>query len=550
MRCAGLGSENAPLHFPTPYRKPFLSLPLFQELAGKDDGYKINRPWPPRTDKPLGTMKKPPAEGIDRHTTAALHQMNPWWKGNAMEQLPQTRRNLVRQIEKRFEYGLAPITVVRGSRQIGKTTACLHVISDLLQKGISPKNILRIQFDDIESFRIGKDPVLALVNWYQENVLNDTLNNVAAQGTLCYLFFDEIQNLDDWSTQLKFLVDHNTVTAVVTGSSALRIELGRDSLAGRINTIEVGTLSLTEIGRIRNLPTPEPFLPDNGVAQLKQRAFWEDLLAYSRAHQDFIDEVFEAFSERGAYPIAHLRAGAPWELVADQLNETVIKRVIQHDLRLGEKGRKRDPQLLEELFRLCCRYAGQSPSITKLTQEIQAVLSANIGPLRVRTYLKFLSDTLLIRLVQPLEIRLKKKKNDPKICLADHGLRSSWLQEHIPLVFESDDANQDLSTLAGFLAESIVGAMFTSIGGLDLSHLPAKNKEPEVDFVLSIGDQRIPIEVKYRNSIKREHYTGLQDFIAKPINRAPFGILITKNESPSMDERIIAIPLKNLLILR
>ena len=79
---------------------------------------------------------------------------------------------------------------------------------------------------------------------------------------------------------------------------------------------------------------------------------------------------------------------------------------------------------------------------------------------------------------------------------------------------------------------------------------PAKNKEPEVDFVLSIGDQRIPIEVKYRNSIKREHYTGLQDFIEKPIHRAPFGILITKNESPSIDERTIAIPLKNLLILR
>jgi predicted AAA+ superfamily ATPase len=495
-------------------------------------------------------MKKSRSKGIDFNTIAALHQMNPWWKGNAMEQLPPTRRHLVKQIEKRFQYKLAPITVVRGSRQIGKTTACLQVISDLLNKGIPPQNILRIQFDDIESFRIGQDPVLALVNWYQENILKDTLNNVAARGAICYLFFDEIQNLDDWSTQLKFLVDNNTVTSVVTGSSALRIELGRDSLAGRINTIEVGTLSLTEIGRIRELNTPAPFLPDNGVARLKQKSFWEDLVKYGHANQDFIDEAFEAFSERGAYPIAHLRANAPWELVADQLNETVIKRVIQHDLRLGEKGRKRDPQLLEELFRLCCRYAGQSPSIGKLTQEIQAVLNANIGPQRVRTYLKFLSDTLLIRLIQPLEIRLKKKKTDPKICLADHSLRSTWLQEYIPLVFESDDSNQDISTMAGFLAESIVGALFSSIGGLDLSHLPAKNKEPEVDFVIAIGDQRIPIEIKYRNSIKREHFNGLETFISKPVNRAPFGILITKNDSVSMDERIIAIPLKNLLILR
>lgn len=495
-------------------------------------------------------MKQQQTQGIDSSTMDALHQMNPWWKGNAMEQLPDTRRHLVGQIKRRFAYQLAPITVVRGSRQIGKTTACLHVISDLLANGVDPKHILRIQFDDIAAFRIGKDPVLRLVSWYENNILHDTLNNIASNGAMCYLFFDEIQNLDDWSTQLKFLVDHNTAASVVTGSSALRIELGRDSLAGRINTIEVGTLSLTEIGKIRRRNAPDPYLPDNGIAQMKRQAFWRGLQQYSIDNQAFIAEAFDAFSDRGAYPIAHLRANAPWELVADQLNETVIKRVIQHDLRLGEKGRKRDPQLLEELFRLCCRYAGQAPSAAKLTQEIQTVLNANIGAQRVRTYLKFLSDTLLIRLVQPLEIRLKKKKNDPKICLADHALRASWLQEHIPLNFQNEENNQDIATIAGYLAESIVGALFSSISGLDLSHLPAKSKDPEIDFVITIGDQRIPIEVKYRNSIREEHHSGLRWFISNPINRAPFGILITKNQVESNDDRIITIPLKNLLILR
>lgn len=90
-------------------------------------------------------MKQLKTNGIDFITIAALHQMNPWWEGNAMEQLPETRRHLVAQIEKRFEYKLAPITVVRGSRQVGKTTACLHVISDLLAAGVAPKRILRIQ---------------------------------------------------------------------------------------------------------------------------------------------------------------------------------------------------------------------------------------------------------------------------------------------------------------------------------------------------------------------------------------------------------------------
>lgn len=479
-----------------------------------------------------------------------LHQMNPWWRGNAMEQLPETRRHLVAQIKKRFEYRLAPITVVRGSRQIGKTTACLHVISDLLSTGIDPKRIFRVQFDDIESLRLGLDPVLALVAWYEKYLLEDTLNNAASKNEGCFIFFDEIQNIDNWSTQLKFLADHHSVTGVVTGSSALRIEQGRDSLAGRISTIEVGPLSLLEIGKIRHTSHLEPYLPDNGVSRLKNKDFWEGLKGFGRENADTINELFAVFAERGAYPIAHLRSQVPWELVADQLNETIIKRVIQHDLRLGEKGRKRNPHLLEELFRLCCRYAGQSPGIDKITQEIQLTLRADIGAQRVRAYMKFLNDSLLIRLIPPMEIRLQKKRSFPKICLADHGLRSSWLQENIPLEFLNDDTNQDLATLAGFLAESIVGSLFSSIGGLDLSHLPGKAQEPELDFVLTIGDQRIPIEVKYRNAIKPVHYNGLLSFIRKPINRAPFGLIITKNETEPFDERIISIPLKHLLILR
>ncbi len=491
-----------------------------------------------------------PVKGLDDSTQSALHQMNPWWKGNAMEQLPVTRRHLVFQIEKRFEYRLAPITVVRGSRQIGKTTACLQVISDLLSQGVGAERIMRVQFDDIESFRLGKDPVLRIVEWYEQHILQTSLNNKAAAGEECFLFFDEVQNLEDWSTQLKFLVDTNTVQSVVTGSSALRIEQGRDSLAGRINTIESGTLSLTEIGAIRNIEAPDAFLPDNGISRLKQIDFWLRLKAYGIEHRSFADRVFSAFSERGAYPIAHLRAQVPWEFVADQLNETVIRRVIQHDLRLGEKGRKRDPQLLEELFRLCCRYAGQSISIQKLTQELQLVLGATIGVQRVRTYLHFLSDTLLVRLIQPMELRLKKKRSDPKICLADHGLRMSWLQEHIPLDFVNDENNQDIATLAGFLSESVVGSMLSNISGLDLSYLPARGKDPELDFVITIGDQRIPIEVKYRNTIRAEHYHGLDWFISKPVNRAPFGILITKNEEESRHERVITIPLKHFLLMR
>ncbi|MCG3127577.1 MAG: Lysine--tRNA ligase [Phycisphaerae bacterium] len=90
--------------------------------------------------------------------------------------------------------------------------------------------------------------------------------------------------------------------------------------------------------------------------------------------------AFEEFSARGAYPIAQARPEEPWERVADFLRETVILRAIQHDLRLGPRGQKRDENLLAEVFRLACRYIGQSPKQALYLEELRTA-SRCIPPL-------------------------------------------------------------------------------------------------------------------------------------------------------------------------
>lgn len=57
--------------------------------------------------------------------------------------------------------------------------------------------------------------------------------------------------------------------------------------------------------------------------------------------QNLRDLAFTAFSERGGYPVAQVYSDFPWEDMADQLNETIIRRVIQHDLKMGGRGIKR-----------------------------------------------------------------------------------------------------------------------------------------------------------------------------------------------------------------
>jgi predicted AAA+ superfamily ATPase len=174
-----------------------------------------------------------------------LRRLNPWWEGEPSRPLPPTRRHLVQQIASCLETRLAPIVAVRRPRQIGKTTAQLQLLDDLLKGGIPGRSILRVQADELPSLGELKEPILRIVDWYESNILGGTLNAAAQRGLETYLFLDEVQNLRDWAPQLKFLVDSSTTQVVVTGSSALRIEQGRDSLAGRIHTIEAGVLSLT-----------------------------------------------------------------------------------------------------------------------------------------------------------------------------------------------------------------------------------------------------------------------------------------------------------------
>ena len=484
--------------------------------------------------------------------SADLHRLNPWWEGNPMRVQPKTRRHLVTQMRHRLDAEIAPIVVVRGPRQVGKTTAQFQIIEDLLAEGVPPTSILRVQFDELASLKGVTEPILFISDWFERNVTAERFNALAQNGQKAYLFFDEVQNLNGWSDQLKSLVDNASVKVVVTGSSALRIEMGRDSLAGRINTIEAGVLSLTEIGSLRDLSPPKPFLQDNGLKPLLDKQFWQDLRAYGQENATFREEAFSHFSERGGYPVVHNLQNAEWWELADHLNESVIKRVIQHDLRVGERGRRRDAQLLEELFRLACRYAGQTPNVSTLADETRLALNANISGQRVTHYLKFLSDTLLLRLIPPLEIRLKRRRGSSKICLVDHGLRSSWLQEHIPLTPETLAKYPELAAIAGHIAESVFGSVASTISGLDIAHLPERGLDREVDFVLTVGYQRVPVEIKYQRRIHALHdTTGLRSFVEKSVNNAPFGLLIAQDDSAIVDDpRIVSMPLSTFMLLR
>jgi predicted AAA+ superfamily ATPase len=482
-----------------------------------------------------------------------LHDTNPWWVGKPGRVLPRYRRWLFDLALKNLNKGLAPVLVLRGPRQVGKTTLQEQLVEHLLkEQGLQARRILRVQFDDLPSLRGVSEPVLAIARWFQAAILGETFNEAAHRGEPAFVFLDEAQNLPDWAPQVKALVDHSTVKVLLTGSSSLRIMAGQDSLAGRITQFDMGPLLLREIAALRFEAEVPPLLSGDGLEALARQDFWSEVRAHGRRYQVPRDQAFAALSERGGYPMAQANPDVPWPQIADQLNETVIQRAIQHDLRLGSRGMKRDANLLEEVFRLACRYAGQTPGRGIFLKELREALDADVGWQRVLQYLRFLDSAMLMKLVEPLELRLKGRKGDSKVCLCDHGLRASWLREVVPLDPSRLREDPHLADLAGHLAESVAGYFLSNIPHLDVNHFPPRGGEPEVDFVLTIGARRVPLEVKYRRRVDAHEDTrGLRAFLEKTVYNAPFGVLVTMlDDVEAPDPRIEVVSLSSLLLTR
>ncbi|MGH7143101.1 MAG: ATP-binding protein [Planctomycetota bacterium] len=481
--------------------------------------------------------------------TQNLRELNPWWAGKPGPVVPGFRRWPFSRLLQLVQNGIAPATVLRGPRRVGKTVLIRQVMQSLLDIGVAPERLLYVPFDELPSLRGIREPVLAISRWHQEDILRSTYNELAVSKTPAYIFLDEVQNLDAWAPQVKNLVDNHSVRAVVTGSSSLRIEAGRDSLAGRIISVDLGPLLLREIAGLMNGETYASLWPSNGSDELCKSEFWRNAISKAETQVEVRSAAFKSFSERGSYPIAQEQRDLAWPELAAYLNETVVRRAIQHDLRMGPRGQKRDERLLEEVFRLCCRYAGQTPGQSVFVPEINEVFGGGIGSQRILKYLSFLNGTMLLKMIPAMEMRLKKKKSPSKICLCDHALRASWLQEVIPMDPAGLAENPHLTDLAGRIAESTLGYALGAMPNVEIAHFPERGIEPEVDFVLTVGTKRIPIEVKYRNRIDKFQDTrGLRAFLEKTVYNAPFGILVTLHDGVKVDDpRIFTIPLSSFL---
>lgn len=161
--------------------------------------------------------------------SSQINLYNNWWVDPANIQMDQHllaiqnkpyrfTPDLVQQIS------LDPgnISIIRGPRQVGKTTTLKMIIEHLLQKKIPEKSIFYLSCESLASFK----ELQSILIGYLEN----------QKEKPCYLFLDEISFVPEWQRAILALANMGltkNASLLLTGSNARDLKQSAERLPGR-----------------------------------------------------------------------------------------------------------------------------------------------------------------------------------------------------------------------------------------------------------------------------------------------------------------------------
>jgi predicted AAA+ superfamily ATPase len=198
-----------------------------------------------------------------------LLRQNPWWSSGRVEAVSgMTRRALFDVLM--GQLGRKQMIAVVGMRRVGKTVLLLQLLERIIAKG-DARRVLFFSFDEL----LAREPdIIERVLAEYERILKGELRDVV-------VMFDEINHIPDWQVVLKRFYDlQRGIKFIVSGSSAMQIRRGRESLAGRIYEFELRPLDFSEYLALRSVAVTDekvqsPLLRKEAQRYLTQGGFPE-----------------------------------------------------------------------------------------------------------------------------------------------------------------------------------------------------------------------------------------------------------------------------------
>jgi predicted AAA+ superfamily ATPase len=308
------------------------------------------------------------------------------------------------------------IVTLLGPRQSGKTT--------LARRFVPPQSSNYFDLEDPISLAQLDEPMVALRH----------LNGLVV--------IDEVQRRPDLFQILRVLADRNPLPArflVLGSASAELLRQSSESLAGRMETVTIGGLSLAEIR----------------------------------------EDAFERHWLRGGFPLSFLAA-------SDNDSMSWLKNFIQAILErdLPQFGVGTPAPTLYRFWSMLAHYQGQ------IWNAAEPARSLAISEASTRRYLDLMEGVLMVRQLKPWHENLKKRQvKSPKIYFRDSGLLHQMLG--IRTMADLLRHPKCWASWEGYVIEETIKAIQP-----DDAYFWATHSGAELDLLLLKDGRRLGIEVK------------------------------------------------------
>ncbi len=356
-----------------------------------------------------------------------------------------------------------PVTALYGPRQCGKTTLARQMATGD-----------RAEYFDLE------DPVSA-------RRLSEPMTALRALRGLVVI--DEVQRQPDLFPVLRVLADRQPLPArfLVLGSASPELlRQGSESLAGRIEFLEMAGFSLSEVGE-----------------SATRRLWW-----------------------RGGFPRSFLSRSDEQSRI---WQENFIRTFLERDL--SEFGVHVPPAVLRRLWSMLAHYHGQIWNASEISRSLGEAHST------VKRHLDIMTSALVVRQLQPWYENLGKRQvKSPKIYLRDSGLLHALLG--IPSMRALEGHPKAGASWEGFVIEEAI-----RIAGERNAWFWSTQSGPELDLLLMLNGKRYGIEIKYKDApgMTKSMHGALEDLKLERLFVAYPG-----TQTYELDDRVTVVPVEEI----
>ena len=332
------------------------------------------------------------------------------------------------------------IKVITGMRRSGKSILLLQIMDELKEQGVKDKQIIYLNFEIIENMK-----------YASPDSLNSYISDQIKKNQKYYLFFDEIQNVQNWEKVINsFKAKYkDKISIFITGSNSKLLSGELSTLiAGRYVSFNIYPFTFKEVCELTNNENKNKY----ELAEL-----FDNYIKWGGMPQ--------RFSQNNEIEIKNY--------LKDVYNSIVIKDII-------ERYKIKDIDLFNRIITYIITTPAQTFSAGSLVKYFESE-NRKVSLETIYNYLEYITESLIVKKAERYDIRGKRILTGKyKYYVADLGF--------------TEIISEGRKEQIGFKLENIVYNELISRGyNVNVGNIGEK----KIDFIATKFEKKIYVQVAY-----------------------------------------------------